>query len=434
MKKLLAASAALAVLATGCAVHTTRATNVKANSATLNASVRCNPGALGQAWWELREAGGAWKVIGGRSTVTCPASNRAFGLAQNVAFLRAGKTYEYRVAADPAKGGHTVRSNATSFTTPGVAADRFSPGIVSSADHSLSARAAGALGSDHVRVEFAIGTPVAQMRSTIADLAGHGARALLLAGFDGRIPSQAEAQNLGNWAAEFGPGGRFWTGRGDGRLAVQQIEFGNETSYGHQYGDSYAAASYRDRARAYATRFAQARAAIGLAGRKVGLLAQADDGGSGSSAWVDSMFDAVPNLGQIVDGWTVHPYGPRSRWEPKLDRLIAQTKANGAPASIPIDVTEYGISSANGKPLTDNYGWPTNLTYAQAAAALDATIAEMRADPTIGPRLRDFMIYAAHDLRPAGSSAEREQNFGVLQNNLGAKGAYSTEVKDQLDE
>ena len=431
MKKLLAAAAVLAVLTTGCAVQATRATNVTATSATLNAKVRCKPGTTGQAWWELRQSGGAWKVVGAKSSLGCPAANRTFAISRTVGSLSAGTKYEYRVAAEPRPGGPAAFSNASSFATP-AAADRFSPGLVSSADHSLSARAAGLLGSDHVRVEFDIGTPVAQMRGTVAELASHGARALLLAGFEGRIPTQAEAQNLASWAGEFGPGGRFWAGRSDGALAVQQIEFGNETSYGYQYGDSYADASYRDRARAYATRFAQAKAAIGMTGRRVGLLAQADDGGSGSNAWVDSMFAAVPNLGQLVDGWTVHPYGPRSRWEPKLRRLIASTAAHGAPASIPIDVTEYGISSANGAPLTDNYGWPTNLTYAQAAAALDATIAEMRADPTIGPRLRDFMIYAAHDLRPAGTTREREQNFGVLQNNLAAKGAYSTEVRDQL--
>jgi hypothetical protein len=170
-----------------------------------------------------------------------------------------------------------------------------------------------------------------------------------------------------------------------------------------------------------------------MTGRDVGLLAQADDGGSGSSVWVDHMFRAVPNLAKLVDGWTVHPYGPRDRWKPKMDRLVAFTAAHGASASIPIDVTEYGISSANGAPLTDNYGWPTNLTYAQAAAALDRTIAEMRLDPKIGPRLRDFMIYAAHDLRPQGTTRDREQHFGALQSNLAAKGAYSTEVRAQLD-
>jgi hypothetical protein len=43
------------------------------------------------------------------------------------------------------------------------------------------------------------------------------------------------------------------------------------------------------------------------------------------------------------------------------------------------------------------------------------------------------MIYAAHDLRPHGTTADREQNFGALQDNLAGKGAYSTEVRDQLD-
>ena len=98
-------------------------------------------------------------------------------------------------------------------------------------------------------------------------------------------------------------------------------------------------------------------------------------------------------------------------------------------------MTEYGISSANGAPLTDNYGWPTNLTYAQAAAALDATIAEMRVDPSDRPAAARL-----HDLRgarpaPGGhDDQEREQNFGALQDNLAGKGAYSTEVRQQLDE
>jgi len=151
-----------------------------------------------------------------------------------------------------------------------------------------------------------------------------GAQPLLLAGFEGRMPTEAEARNLARWAAEFGPGGSFWNGRPDGALAVREIEFGNETSYSHQYGDTWSDQSYKDRAKLYATRFAQARAAIAATGRGVGMLAQADDGGTGSAAWVDGMFDAVPNLGQLVDGWSVHPYGPRGVWEPKLDRLIAQ--------------------------------------------------------------------------------------------------------------
>ncbi|MBA3260903.1 MAG: hypothetical protein H0T69_00200 [Thermoleophilaceae bacterium] len=431
MRKSLALVAALAVLTAGCAADTKRATNVTSSSATLNAEVRCDPGSQGTAWWELREAGAAtWRLTGANSPFSCPDTDLGtVRISKHVDGLRPGVRYDYRLAANPAPtGGRVFYSEQASFST-----QRFSPGLVASADHALSAAAAGELGAEVVRVEFDIGTPVASLRGSVGAIADQGARPLLLAGFHGRMPTQAEAQNLATWAAEFGPGGSFWAGRPDGRLAVQQIEFGNETSYAHQYGDTWSDQSYMRRAELYAVRFAQAHAAIAFTGRDVGLLAQADDGGTGSSNWVDHMFDAIPNLNELVDGWAVHPYGPRDRWEPKLDRLVAQTAANGARGTIPIDITEYGISSANGTPLTDNYGWPVNLTFDQAASALDSTIAAMLADPAIGPRLRLFMIYAAHNLRPPGTTREREHNFGVLQHNLAFKGAYSTEVREQLE-
>ena len=290
--------------------------------------------------------------------------------------------------------------------------------------------AAKRLGADIVRLEFDINAPASALRASVAAHAAQGAQVLLLAGFQARMPTEAEARNLAGWAAEFGPGGSFWNGRGDGHLAVRQIEFGNETSYSHQYGDTYSDQSYKDRAKLYATRVAQAHAAIAATGRQVGLLAQADDGGTGSAAWVDSMFDAVPNLAQLVDGWSVHPYGPRTIWEPKLDRLIAQTAANGAPNTIPIDITEWGISTNNGLALTDNYGWPVNLTFAQAGANLEASVAAMRADPSIGPRLRLFMLYAAYDLNASVGPNSRERFFGALNESLGDKGAYSAEVRE----
>jgi hypothetical protein len=141
------------------------------------------------------------------------------------------------------------------------------------------------------------------------------------------------------------------------------------------------------------------------------------------------MFDAVPNLGRIVDGWTVHPYGPRGNWKGKLDRLIAQTAANGAPGTVPIDITEYGISTNNGVALNDNYGWPVNLTFAEAGASLRSAVAEMRADPSIGPRLRLFLLYAAYDLNASLGPTERERFFGALDAGLGDKGAFTAEVR-----
>jgi hypothetical protein len=326
----------------------------------------------------------------------------------------------------------TVAALLAAFTA-GCASDdadakqRFAPGLVSTTDHRLSAIAAGKLGASVVRVEFDIGTPVASLRPTVAALTRRGVRPLLLAGFHGRVPTEAEARNVGSWAAEFGPGGAYWAKHRRHRLPVRLIEFGNETSYRDQYGDTYSDQSYKDRARLYATRFAQAHRAIGR--QRVGLLAQADDGGSASSVWVTHMFGAVPKLGKLVAGWTVHPYGPREKWRPKLRRLIAQTAAMGAPASVPIDVTEYGISSGGGAALTDNYGWPANLTYTQAAEALRATAASMRTDARIGKRLRLFLVYAAHDLRRPGATNDREAYFGALRHDLTAKGLYTDEVR-----
>jgi hypothetical protein len=307
---------------------------------------------------------------------------------------------------------------------PADARQRFAPGLVATADHEKSAAAADKLGARIVRVEFNIGTRPADMRADVAAITRTGARPLLLAGFGGRMPTVAEARNLGRWAAAFGP-------RKGRRLPVKLIEFGNETSYSDQYGDTFTDVSYAQRAELYATRFAQAHRAIG--GHHVGLLAQADDGGTQSAVWVTHMFRAVPKLGGMVAGWTVHPYGPPDNWKSKLRRVVSQTAAMRAPASIPIDVTEYGLSTSDGGRLSDNYGWPTDMTYAQAAAALRQTVAGMRKDREIRERLRLFLVYAAHDLREPGATDDREAYFGVFRSDLSPKGAYTRAVRRLFD-
>ncbi|MEA2418405.1 MAG: hypothetical protein QOE60_611 [Thermoleophilaceae bacterium] len=483
----------LTAVATGCSYQLKRATRITATAATLSAQIDCGAGegkrkarkhrrtrifadvsshtaaadrpkekrrqarkqrhagkrkragahkrAHGRLWLQLRPAGGsAWLRVTQRRHFTCATPRKRIAISKRVRGLSAGVAYQYRLAVDPRKrGGKRLYSPARRFKTAGAhPAPRplvlpqvkgFRPGLVGTADHPRSALAAKRLGADIVRIEFDVNTPAASLRPSVAALAGQGVQPLLLAGFEGRMPSDAEARNLAGWAAEFGPSGSFWNGRADGRLAVRQIEFGNETSMSYQYGDTWSDQSYKDRAKLYATRLAQAKAAIGATGKQVGLIAQADDGGTGSAAWVDSMFQAVPNLGQLVDGWSVHPYGPRGAWEPKLDRLIAQTAANGAPVTIPIDITEWGISTNNGVALDDNYDWPVNLTFLQAAAGLKSSVAEMRGDPSIGPRLRLFMLYSAYDLNASLGANARERFFGALTADLADKGAYSAEVR-----
>jgi hypothetical protein len=311
----------------------------------------------------------------------------------------------------------------------GDASDGFEAGLVAGADVAGDARWAGAgLQPRLVRLEFGISTPAAELRPALAAHAANGTRALLLAGFHGELPAAAEARNLGSWAREFGPDGYFWDGRDAERLAVRTIEFGNETSFGYQYGDEPGEASYAARARTYAERFVAARAAVRAADPGVDLLAQADPAGFESSTWVDNMFDAVPGLAGHVDGWTVHPYGPD--WKERIDRLVAQTRARGAPSDVPIWITEWGLSSDDGRCLSDNYGWDECMSYGEAAAVLRATVARMRA--RYGDRLRAMLLYQGHDQRPSGASTEREHYFGALQADGSPKGAYTDAVRSLL--
>lgn len=284
------------------------------------------------------------------------------------------------------------------------------------------------LGAHTVRMEFAIGDPASQLEPTIEAYARVGIRVMPLAGFAGTLPSEAQAKNLATWAAAFGPGGSFWQGKAlPESAAVTTIEFGNETSYSYQYSDN-SPSGYATRAQTYALRFRTAYEAIHGVNSSVGLLAQADDGGSGSPEWVNNMFKAVPNLASMVAGWTVHPYGPE--WQAKMDELVSSTTANGAPNTIPIDVTEWGLASDNGRCLNDNYGWNPCMTYTEAGNTLSATMQAMR--NRYGSRLREFYVYQAQDLAESGTTNEREEYFGVLQKSGASKGAYTTTVESLL--
>ena len=69
------------------------------------------------------------------------------------------------------------------------------------------------LGAHTARMEFAINTSVSTLEPVMEAYARAGIRPLLLAGFDGRLPSPVEAENVARWAAAFGPGGSFWQGK-----------------------------------------------------------------------------------------------------------------------------------------------------------------------------------------------------------------------------
>ena len=219
-----------------------------------------------------------------------------------------------------------------------------------------------------------------------------------MAEFYGSIPSTSQAQSLASWAHAFGPGGTFWQGRSDGNLAVRYIEFGNETNESYQFGGVNSGPSYTSRAQNYALRAKDAVDAINnpsSGNPGVGLLAQGDNGGCGCSQWVDGMFSAVPDLNKRIAGWTIHPYGPKSRYGPIMDQAVRDTAKHGD-TTLPFFITEYGISTNNGQCLDSNYQWPTCLTYQQAADSLHGAIADMH--QTYGKRLAALLIFEQRDM------------------------------------
>jgi hypothetical protein len=264
------------------------------------------------------------------------------------------------------------------------------------------------------------------MAGVIDAYARAGIRPLLLATFYGRLPTTAEAQNMGSWAAAYGPGGTFWQGKVyPPNTAVNRIEWGTETSYSYQFSDN-SLSTYSTRAQTYAYRTREAAIAIRAANPNVGLLAIGDNAVNGT-AWVANIFKVTPNIDDLIAGWTIHPYGPN--WASRIDSTVNSTRAAGA-RDVPIWVTEWGLSSDNGRCLDDNYGWDECMTYGEAATTLQNVIAGMRS--RYGARLAAFFIYQAHDQSSTGTATGRERYFGGLQSNSVPKGAYTTEVKAKL--
>ena len=292
------------------------------------------------------------------------------------------------------------------------------------------------LGATSARIEFDIDTPASGLATVVDAYAKAGIQPLILAGFQGRTPTAAEGRNLATWAAAYGPNGTFWAGKGyPAHTAMTRIEFGDRTNQSWQSSQlqndpNWANTSfYASLAQGYATAFKAGAEAVEAANPGVGLLAIGDTPGNWAS-WFNNIYAAVPNFHDYVAGWVMHPYGPQSRWEPIMDNALAQVAAHGAPSTMPISVTEYGIASDNGRCLDDNYGWDTCMTYDQAASALTSTVAGMRA--RYGARLAAMFLYQVHDQKTPGTSSSRESYFGGLTVAGAAKGAYTTAMSSLL--
>jgi hypothetical protein len=464
MRKLASLAILVGLVAlTGCFGQTTGANHVLPTSGELHWEGHCDTNDAGKILVRVREKAGpgAWEerdpslpVLpdgADAGTDPDPCTARTPDSGESPGFypwrgLRPGVTYEYSVGFDyngpnntawADTDGSTNPEDYDEFTTP-----LFHPGIVTTSDHQKSCRVADMNEAEHVRMEFNITAAASTLDADVGYCADRGVRVLLLANYDqASLPTTTQAANLGTWADRFGPGGTFWSTREDGHLHVQQIEYGNEDSYSHRANCSPYPACLSTRAQTYA--HGAVAAANAIAPVNVDLLIQADHGGSGTDVWMDNLDAAEPTLGSLADGYVIHPYGPN--WADKFDKAISQASDNGWPAH-PIDVTEWGLATDQvagvgqtmfNSGVANNFGWDTNPTYAEAAAILTTEVAEMRAAyPT---RLRDFMIFSAHDnaasgAKNCGGQSCREQFMGTVKSDETDKADFTWAVQDILDE
>jgi hypothetical protein len=92
-------------------------------------------------------------------------------------------------------------------------------------------------------------------------------------------------------------------------------------------------------------------------------------------------------------------------------------------------MTEWGIATDDGNTLTDNYGFPTDLTYEQAGALLRSNLDAMASRPNL---LRQVLLYQLLDQQPHGATSDREGYFGLLPQNAPDKGPYTAAARDAM--
>ena len=242
---------------------------------------------------------------------------------------------------------------------------------------------------------------------------------ILQAGWDSGMPTTAEAQNMGEWARVFGPGGTFWATRSDKALASRFIEFGNENSYSYK--------GTQNDGGTYALRFKSAYDAM-----------QADQPRHGPAGPGRRRQLRLRHLGQR------HAHrGPEPRHHGRrLDRPpLRPEAAAGSPAStgssprrppragrpsIPIDITEWGISTDNGaQPERQLRLAHEPDLRSRPATTSRSPINAMLAYAPLASRLRVFTYFQGHDQLPSGTG-QRERYFGVMKSDGSAKGALTT--------
>ena len=307
--------------------------------------------------------------------------------------------------------GHALSARAAAVRPPGALMG------VNAGTETLDLRGARALGAKVVRVHFPASKPgLRWLLDWDRRYARRGIALQPVATFDGSMLSAREAKGLVALARL--PG-------------LKDDELGNQTSYGYQYGDGHADASYRARARLYAVRVREAAEVLNPHG--IGVLAQAEDGGSGSNTWVREMFASVPNLSRYVAAWVIHPYPdqltaaqPDTQGVPKMERMVAQL-AEAGDTTTPIAITEWGVANDEGRALDNG----ASLTSSEAAKIAETTVPRILAATGRHP-VQSFLLYQVRDQAPHGESNSREMYFGALTRSGGSKGPFTTAAQRLL--
>ena len=253
-------------------------------------------------------------------------------------------------------------------------------------------------------MEFDINTPAADL-APVVDALRQGRHPAAAAGELLR-PHAVDAprpRTSRTWAAAYGPGGTFWQGKSyPASRGRREIEFGNETSYSYQSATTRGRPTRR-RAPTYALARRPRRRQAAIRARQPETSACSR---IGDNAGNQSHLDRRHVRGGPEPRPTSSPAG-RSTLRPELGdrgstRRSTRDRAAGA-RDLPIWITEWGISTDNGRCLCDNYGFDKCMTYDAGRRDAARTLAGMHAPLRQPPR----RVLPLPDARPAATGVLR---------------------------
>jgi hypothetical protein len=272
------------------------------------------------------------------------------------------------------------------------------------------------LGAAVTRFEWEPGTPLAEGEETV----------LAAVKVDTRLHALLGGNEIGDpieyrdWVVEFiryyGPNGTFWEEHPEldaSRYAITTVELGNEP-----YLEGVSPAEYADAIRPVLEAINDLELPV-----KVVVAAQVygDD-----TSWVDGLYEHIPDLNSLVDAFALHPYwyghppdepGPAGSFE-RIETLREAIDSHGG-GSIPIEITEYGQSTAAcGEECVSEEDQAADL-----AAMIDAVISN--------PDWKVEMLSIFQLIDRGTGTGERELQFGLLREDGSPKPSYDV-VRDAM--